>query len=74
MGDLSMYVCICNAVTERQVYKAIDEGAVTVKALGQQLNVGTQCGACIGCAKECIAKSNKQLPKNVIPINKQNAA
>jgi len=49
-----MYVCICNAVTERQVNEAIDAGATTIKALSRQLGVGTQCGTCVGCAKECL--------------------
>lgn len=62
-----MYVCVCNAVTERQVYKAIDAGATTVKALSRQLDVGTQCGACIGCAKECLSKA--QAPKTTFPSN-----
>lgn len=72
-----MYVCVCNAVTERQVYKAIDEGATTVKALSRQLGVGTQCGACISCAKECLSKARQpatKRPTNVFPINQQDAA
>lgn len=72
-----MYVCVCNAVTERQVYEAIDNGAKTLKALSNQLNVGTQCGACIGCAKQCLstaANQHTKLPANVFPILKQEAA
>jgi bacterioferritin-associated ferredoxin len=64
-------------VTERQVYKAIDEGATTVKALSRQLGVGTQCGACISCAKECLSKARQpdtKRPTNVFPINQQDAA
>lgn len=72
-----MYVCVCNAITERQVYKAIDEGATTVKALSRQLGVGTQCGSCVSCAKQCLSKAHKlntKFPTNVFPIDKQNAA
>ncbi len=72
-----MYVCVCNAVTERQVYKAINAGATTVKALSRQLGVGTQCGVCVGCAKECLSKSRKpgtKFPINVFPISKQEVA
>lgn len=72
-----MYVCVCNAVTERQVYKAIDEGATTVKALSRQLGVGSQCGACVDCAKDCLSKAKQ--PKstfagNVFSISKTEAA
>lgn len=76
-----MYVCVCNAVTERQVVKAIDAGATTVKALSRQLGVGTQCGMCIGCAKACLSKAQletqslkTELPSNVFPIAKSEAA
>lgn len=72
-----MYVCVCNAITERQVYEAIDAGATTVKALSRQLGVGTQCGACVGCAKECLSKaqsSETNLPSNVFSITKSEAA
>jgi len=77
-----MYVCVCNAVTERQVYKAIDAGATTVKALSRQLGVGTQCGMCIDCAKACLSKAQlleTQSPKtelhsNVFSIAKSEAA
>ncbi len=72
-----MYVCVCNAVTECQVYEAIDAGATTVKALSRQLGVGTQCGICIGCTKECLSKAQapeKKLPRNVFSIAKTEAA
>ena len=41
-----MYVCVCNAVTEREIYHAIDGGAVTVQQLKDKLKVTTSCGAC----------------------------
>ncbi len=73
-----MYVCICNAVTEKQVNEAIDAGAKTVKALNSQLGIATQCGSCVGCAKACLAKARKQKsenkPTNVFSISKQAAA
>ena len=72
-----MYVCVCNAVTERELSAAIDAGASTVKALNQQLGIGAQCGACVGCAKECLSKQLMQeliTPSNVFPITKQEAA
>jgi len=72
-----MYVCVCNAVTERQVKETIDNGATTVKALSRELGVGSQCGACVSCAKSCLKAANKQTtsyPANVFPISKQKAA
>ncbi|MDG1445054.1 MAG: (2Fe-2S)-binding protein [Methylophilaceae bacterium] len=73
MGSI-LYICICNAVTEREVYAAIDAGATTVKALNRQLGVGAECGACVGCAKACL--SNKQTAttspsQHIFPIAQQ---
>ncbi len=52
-----MYVCVCNAVTERQIHHAVKHGAKTVKHLKEQLNVGTECGRCVSCAKACIKQA-----------------
>ncbi|MGI9229885.1 MAG: (2Fe-2S)-binding protein [Gammaproteobacteria bacterium] len=53
-----MYVCVCNAVTEKQVKQAIDNGAVTVPLLKKELNVATQCGACCDCLEACLAQTS----------------
>ncbi len=41
-----MYVCLCKAVTDKEVIEAVDAGADTLEALGEQLGVGTGCGCC----------------------------
>jgi bacterioferritin-associated ferredoxin len=41
-----MYVCVCNAVTNRQISTTIASGAHTFKALRDQLGVATCCGKC----------------------------
>lgn len=57
-----MYVCICNAVTDRQIKTAVQEGHGTFEKVQQQLNVATCCGQCESHAKEVIleAKSDKR--------------
>ena len=51
-----MYVCVCNAVTEKQVQQAIDNGAVTVALLKEELNVANHCGACGDCLQACLSR------------------
>lgn len=41
-----MYVCICYAVTDRQVDAAIVAGADTVDAVGEDTGAGAGCGGC----------------------------
>lgn len=54
-----MYVCVCNAVTERQIHEAVNEGATTVRQLKEQLGVGADCASCASCAKACINDAKK---------------
>jgi len=44
--SFTMYVCVCNAVTTRQISASIAEGADSFRALRDQLGVGTCCGKC----------------------------
>jgi bacterioferritin-associated ferredoxin len=42
-----MYICICNAITERQVRDCVDE-------LASKLGVGSGCGRCLECATDLL--------------------
>jgi NAD(P)H-nitrite reductase large subunit len=42
----SVYVCYCHAVTTREVEAAVDNGAETVDAVGDETGAGTGCGGC----------------------------
>jgi bacterioferritin-associated ferredoxin len=52
-----MYVCVCQAVTERQVREAVAKGVTSMRGLRQELGVASECGRCARCAhgilKEC---------------------
>jgi len=52
-----MYVCICRAVTERQIETAIAQGARTVRDLRNELGIVDECGRCAVCALECLTEA-----------------
>jgi len=56
-----MYVCVCQAVTDRQVREAAREGHATVRALRDYLGVAADCGKCARCAHD-ILRECRQCP------------
>lgn len=59
-----MYVCICHSVTDRQIRRAVDDGARRLRDLRQSLGVAGSCGRCAQCAKELL---NERLASNPQP-------
>ncbi|HEY9281352.1 MAG TPA: (2Fe-2S)-binding protein [Eoetvoesiella sp.] len=47
-----MFICICNAITERQIQSAVADGAHTMSDLQGQLGVASCCGCCAETAAE----------------------
>jgi bacterioferritin-associated ferredoxin len=41
-----MYICVCKAVTDTQIVKAIECGVCTRRELTHCLGVGKECGKC----------------------------
>lgn len=41
-----MYVCVCNAVSERAIREAVEDGARTYGDLQARTGCGTCCGCC----------------------------
>ena len=41
-----VYVCVCQAVREAEVRRAVAAGVDDVEQLGEQLGVGLSCGTC----------------------------
>lgn len=41
-----MYVCVCKAITDRQVRSAVQDGAMTMKELRRRLDACSCCGKC----------------------------
>lgn len=57
-----MYVCICNAVTERHIEQAVQRGARCMGDLRQTLGVSAECNRCAKCARQCLSAVLAQAP------------
>lgn len=49
-----MFVCVCQAVTDREIHEAIDRGVDHVDQLEELCGVGSGCGSCRTMAQELI--------------------
>jgi len=49
---IRMYICVCNAITERQVRESVAAGAATLADLQFDLGVATCCGCCAQTAQD----------------------
>jgi len=52
-----MYICLCNAITDRDIVKAVERGARSDDDLASDLGVGTGCGRCKSCAKSLLLEA-----------------
>jgi len=57
-----MYICLCNAITDRDIVKAAKEGARSGEDLAHDFGVGLGCGRCTSCAKSLLAETLARLP------------
>lgn len=62
-----MYVCVCQAVTERQIHQAAQQGAKTLKDLRRELGVSAECGRCATCAKQCLRDAHGMMAEEPTP-------
>ena len=53
----TMYVCICQAVTDRDIHEAVREGACCMDCLAERLAVSTCCGQCSPSVSACLESS-----------------
>ena len=49
-----MFVCLCSAITDRQIQDAVDSGVQNVSQLEELWGVGAGCGTCRDFAQELI--------------------
>ncbi|MCS4532722.1 MULTISPECIES: (2Fe-2S)-binding protein [Neisseria] len=55
-----MFVCICNAVTDREIQETVAAGANSLGDLQAQLGVATCCGSCSELATSFLNGHNAQ--------------
>lgn len=60
-----MYVCVCRAVTDRDIDKAVQRGCCSMRDLRNELGVATQCGRCALTAKDVLNESLDRLAREI---------
>jgi bacterioferritin-associated ferredoxin len=54
-----MYVCICNAVTDKQIRRAAKNGVDNLYELREHLGVASTCGSCADQARSILQESQQ---------------
>jgi len=64
-----MYVCICKAVTDKQIRRAAAKGVDNLYELRESLGVASGCGRCASVAEEVLrdAQSRRSGPSLYVP-------
>jgi bacterioferritin-associated ferredoxin len=52
-----MYVCICHAVTEKDIQKAVKQGICSMESLSENMAVSTRCGCCASHAHQVLTEA-----------------
>lgn len=58
-----MYVCLCNAITDKQIRKAAESGIEDLWSLQRELGVAAGCGSCSELASAILSETRH--PKRV---------
>jgi bacterioferritin-associated ferredoxin len=56
----SMYVCICNAVTEKMIRQAAAEGVHSLGELTRRTGCSGDCGSCADLAEEVLRDAHRR--------------
>lgn len=66
--ETAMYVCICNAISDRQIQETVAAGATSLGDLKDQLGVATCCGCCAELASSYLGNQHANATQMVSPI------
>ncbi|WP_269533440.1 bacterioferritin-associated ferredoxin [Chitinimonas sp. BJYL2] len=62
-----MYICICNAVTDKQIRQAVQSGCGSMRELRLELGVAGCCGKCAPDAKAILQATQHEQASNRFP-------
>jgi bacterioferritin-associated ferredoxin len=69
-----MIICVCNAVSDRQIRAAVRGGACSLRDLTRELRVGTCCGKCVPEARAALAAGlARETPSESVYFSAQTA-
>lgn len=57
-----MYICICKAITDKQIYQVINEGAHSRRQVYKCTGAGSVCGKCCHYIKQILDESLQNQP------------
>jgi len=63
-----MIVCVCNAITEKEVREAARQGARTPEDAYARLGCEPQCGCCLDYAQEIIGAGRPKRPHLTVVV------
>ena len=69
-----MYVCICNAITDKQIRQAADAGVRDLWQLQAELGVASNCGSCKEHASEILREKRLEASHSKAEICRLTAA
>jgi bacterioferritin-associated ferredoxin len=53
----AMFICVCKAVSDKRIRRAVADGATTVRDLSRSTGLGTCCGKCVPAARELLEET-----------------
>ncbi len=69
-----MYVCICNAITDKQIRQAADAGVLDLWQLQVELGVASNCGSCKEHASEILREKRQEASQSEPEIYRPSVA
>ncbi len=68
IATATVYVCICNGVTDRQIREAASAGCTTMAELTMRTGAGANCGSCLDMAMDVLQAAQPAPRESVFPI------